>query len=330
MSWKYGLRAAAVAIIATLPTSYAQAQTTTQPHPTEWPNRPVRVIVNFGPGGSSDNTMRPFAERLAKVFNQQVVIENRGGASGALGLEAMTKSAPDGYTYAVTPALSVAILPHIRKTPYDPLKDLAPVSLMTTGTLLLAVHPSLPVNTVEEFVAYVKANPGKVSWGTAGIGSAGHIICEAFKMQIGGDILHVPYRGGGELLQDFLAGIHQVHVDPNTLPHVAAGKAKLLAVMDRQRHPHYPNVRLLKEIYPDFDHIGWFGMYAPAGTPPEIAKKMSDAINKVIATDASLREQLLKTALAPAGGTPADLAELTRADHAKYGALVKKLDIKTE
>jgi tripartite-type tricarboxylate transporter receptor subunit TctC len=314
----------AVCALALPPLSEARAQAA------DWPNKSIRVIVNFGPGGSADNTMRPFAERLTKVFNQQVVIENRGGASGALGLEALTKAAPDGYTFGVTPSLSVVILPHLRKTPYDPVKDLMPVVNMTTGTLLFAVHPSIPANTLQEFAAYAKANPGKVSWGTAGVGSYGHLMCEAFKLQIGADILHVPYRGGGESLQDFLAGVHQVHADPNTLPHIAAGKAKLLAVSDRQRHPHYPNVPLVKEIYPELDYVVWFAMYAPVGTPPDIVKKMNEAVNKVIATDPALKEQLLKTALAPLGGTPEELAELTKKDLAKYGELTKKLNMKAE
>lgn len=295
-----------------------------------WPNRAIRVIVNFGPGGSADNTMRPFAERLNKLLGQQVVIENRGGASGALGLEALMKSPPDGYTFGLTPSLSMVILPHLRKVPYDPVKDFAPVVNMTTGTLLLAVHPSLPVNTVTEFADYAKKNPGKVSWGTAGMGSFGHLMCEAFKAEIGADILHVPYRGGGESLQDFLAGVHQVHADPNTLPHVTAGKAKLLAVSDSQRHPHFPNVPLLRESHPNLDFIVWFAMYAPVGTPPEAIKRMNEAVNKVIASDAAIKEQLLKTALAPAGGTPEDLAKVTKADNEKYGAMVRKLNLKME
>ncbi len=295
-----------------------------------WPTKTIRVIVNFGPGGSADNTMRPFSERLTKALGQQVVIENRGGASGALGLEALTKAAPDGYTFGVTPSLSVVILPHLRKTPYDPLKDLAPVVNMTTGTLLFAVHPSIPANTVQEFAAYAKANPGKVSWGTAGVGSYGHLICEAFKLQVDADILHVPYRGGGESLADFLAGVHQVHADPNTLPHVTAGKAKLLAVSDRQRHPNFPNVPLMKEIYPELDFVVWFAMYAPSATPPAIINKMNAAVNKIIAEDKALKEVFLKTALAPLGGTPEELAELMKTDFARYGALTKKLNLKTE
>ncbi len=324
MSLRRALRAAAVLTALALPGAQAAAQGNA------WPTKSIRVIVNFGPGGSADNTMRPFAERLTKTLGQQVVIENRGGASGALGLEALMKSAPDGHTFGVTPSLSVVILPHLRKTPYDPLKDLVPVVNMTSGTLLFAVHPSIPANSVQEFAAHAKANPGKVSWGTAGVGSYGHLLCEAFKLQVGADILHVPYRGGGESLADFLAGVHQVHADPNTLPHVSAGKAKLLAVSDRQRHPLFPNVPLLKEIYPELDYVVWFAMYAPVGTPADAIAKMNAAVNKIIAEDQSLKQQLLKTALAPLGGPPGELAALTKSDFERYRALTTKLKLKTD
>lgn len=295
-----------------------------------WPQKTIRVIVNFGPGGSADNTMRPYAERLSKVFGQQVVIENRGGASGALGLEALTKAAPDGYTFALTPALSMVILPHLRKTPYDPNKDFEPVAAMTTGTLLFAVHPSIPSSSLTEFADYAKANPGKISWGTAGVGSYGHLMCEAFKLQVGADILHVPYRGGGESLQDFLAGVVQVHADPNTLPHVSAGKAKLLAVSDLRRHPLFPDVPLMKETYPELDFVVWFGLYAPKGTPREIVDQMNAAINKISREDAGLKDLLLKTALAPVIMTPEELGKLAQSDFDKFGALTAKLKLKAE
>ena len=324
MLYRSVLGAAAVAVAFALSAiSPARAQDA-------WPSKPIRVIVNFGPGGSADNTMRPYAERLTKALGQQVVIENRGGASGALGLEAVMKAAPDGYTFGVTPSLSMVILPHLRKTPYDALKDLAPVVNMTTGTLLFAVHPTSPAKTVQEFAAYAKANPGKLSWGTAGVGSYGHLMCEAFKLTTGTDILHVPYRGGGESLADFLAGVHHIHADPNTLPHVSAGKAKLLAVSDRQRHPLFPDVPLLKEAYPELDFVVWFAMYAPVGTAPAVIKRMNEEVNKISATDKELREQLLKAALAPVVMTTEELAALTKSDFERYGALTKKLNLKAE
>jgi tripartite-type tricarboxylate transporter receptor subunit TctC len=296
---------------------------------TSWPTKPVRVIVNFAPGGSSDNAMRPFAERLTRSLGQQVVIENRGGASGALGIEAAVKSPGDGYTYVVTPALSVVILPHLRATPYDPLKDLVPVTQFTDGTLLIAVHPSVPAKSIQELVAHAKQNPGKLSWGTAGVGSFGHLICEAFKLQAGMDILHVPYRGGAESLADFLAGVVQIHVDPNTMPHVGAGKAKLLAVLDRNRRPDFPDTPILKEIYPELDFLVWFAMFAPPNTPQPIVQKMAQEMNK-IARQPEMKPLLLPTALAPHPGTPEELAELMRKDHERYGKLIKQLNIRAE
>ena len=296
---------------------------------TDWPNKTVRMIVNFGPGGSTDNAMRPFAERLSQALGQQFVIENRGGASGAVGIEGAVKSAPDGYTFVATPALTVVIVPHLRKTAYDPFKDLMPVSAFTEGTLLIAVRPSIPANTVQELVAHAKQNPGKLSWGTAGIGSMGHITSEIFKQETGTDILHVPYRGGGESLADFLAGIHQIHVDPNTFPHIAAGKAKLLAVIDRRRHPDYPNVPMLKEIYPEIDFIGWFGIFAPAGTPEPIVRKFNAELNK-IAAQPDLKPLLAKLALSAYPNSPEDFGKLLRKDYDQFGALIKKLNIKSE
>lgn len=295
----------------------------------DWPNRSVRLVVNFGPGGTTDNAMRPFAERLSKALGQQFIIENRGGASGALGIEGVMKSAPDGYTYAVTPSLSLVILPHLRKLAYDPFKDLVPVSQFTEGTLLFAVHPSLPAKSVQEVVEYAKKNPGKLSWGTAGVGTYGHLICESFKLTAGIDILHVPYRGGGESLTDFLAGVFHIHADPNTMPHIQTGKANLLAVLDRNRRPDFPNVPVLREIYPELDYIVWFGVLAPAGTPADIVLKFSQEMNK-IARDEELKALLFKVATTPNPGTPSEMAALMRKDFDRYGALIRKLNLKAE
>lgn len=295
----------------------------------DWPNKTVRVIVNFGPGGSTDNAMRPFADRLSRALGQQVVIDNRGGASGAIGVEAAVKSPPDGYTFLATVSLSVVIVPHLRKTAYDPLKDLVPVTQFTDGTLLVAVHPSVPANSVQELVAYAKQNPGKLTWGTAGVGTYGHLLCESLKLQAGLDILHVPYRGGGESLADFLAGVFHIHADPNTMPHISAGKAKLLAVLDRGRRRDFPNVPVLKEIYPELDFLVWFAVFAPPGTPQPIVRKMSAEMNKV-ARDPELRERLFGVALTPHAGTPEELEVLLRKDYDRYGKLVRQLNLRTE
>lgn len=295
----------------------------------DWPNKTVKIISNFAPGGSTDNSMRPYVERLSKALGQQFVLEFRGGASGAIGLEAMVKSPPDGYTFAVTPGLSLMIVPHIRKTPYDPLKDFVPVTMPTIGTVLFAVHPTVQGNSVQEVVAFAKANPGKLSWGTAGVGSMAHVLSEVIKKEAGVNILHVPYRGGGESLADFLAGVFHIHADPNTFPHIPAGKAKLLAVIDRQRHPDYPNVPVLKEIYPSMDFLGWFGMYAPVGTPDAIVRKMAAEMVKA-SKDPEMATVLRKVALAPSAGTPEELDQQLKKDFARYGKIVKELNIRAD
>ncbi len=295
-----------------------------------WPNKSVRLVVNFGPGGTTDNAMRPYAERLSKALGQQFVIENRGGASGALGIEAVTKAAPDGYTFTVTPSLSLVILPHLRKVNYDPFKDLMPVSQFTEATLLVAVHPSIPAKSIQELVAYGKSNPGKLAWGTAGVGTYGHLVSQSFKKAAGIDILHVPYRGGGESLADFLAGVFHIHADPNTMPHVASGKANLLAVLDRQRRPDYPNVPLLKEIYPELDYIVWFAIAAPAQTPPAIAKKFAAELAKISAAP-ELKAQLFKSAITPnPAATPESMSALMRKDFDRFGEVIRQNNIKSE
>ena len=296
----------------------------------DWPRQTVKVIVNFAPGGSSDNSMRPYAERLSKALGQQFVLEHRGGASGAIGLEAVMKAPPDGYTFGITPALSMAILPHLRKTPYDPLKDFVPVTMLTAGPLLFAVHPSVPGNSVQDVVAYLKANPGKVSWGTAGVGSMGHIFAEMFRKEAGVNILHVPYRGGGESLSDFLAGVVQLHADANTFPHVSSGKVKLLALADKQRHPDHPNVPLMREIYPAIDFFGWFGLFAPVGTPEPIVNKLAAEMTRIAKEDKELAAVLRKVALSPTAGPPAELAEQLKADLDRFGKIIKEVGIKAE
>jgi tripartite-type tricarboxylate transporter receptor subunit TctC len=295
----------------------------------EWPTKPIRIISNFAAGGGTDNATRPYLEKVSKILGQQVVLENRGGASGAIGIEAVTKSAPDGYTFLATPSLSLAILPHLRKVSFDVFKDLAPVTMQTDSMMLVAVHPSLPVNSIPELVAYAKANPGKLGWGTAGVGSTGHILCETFKREAGVDILHVPYRGTAEALTDFLAGVVQINGDPPALSHVSSGKAKLLAVVSRARRPDYPDIPRLQEIYPKINVTVWFSIFAPAGTPEPIINKMAAAFNQV-SGDEDLRKLLLGFAMVPNAGSPAELKALLRADYDKYGKIIREANIRAE
>ena len=293
-----------------------------------WPDRPVKIIANFAPGGGIDNAIRPFLEPLQRAFGQPFVVEYRGGATGAIGLEAAVKSAPNGYTFAATPGISIAILPHLRATPYDPFKDLVPVSYFTWYPMMLAVHPTVPVASLKELVAYSKANPDKLSLGSSGIGSTGHLIAEAFNRAAGLTILHVPYRGSSDALTDFLAGVVQVFADPTVAPHVKAGKAKLLAVTG-QRHPEYPDVPTFGELYPEVDFVGWNALSAPVGTPEPIIRKLNQTMDS-IARMPETAAMLLKVGQFPAGGSPDDLAGILRKDYDRYGTLIRALNIRAD
>ncbi len=295
----------------------------------DWPSKPIRIISNFAPGGGTDNATRPYLDKVSKILGQQLVIDNKAGASGTIGIEAAIKSSPDGYTFLATPSLSLAIVPHIRKVAFDPFKDLSPVTMHADGMMMLSVHPSVPVASVPELVAFAKANPGKLSWGTAGVGSTGHILCEAFKREAGIDILHVPYRGTAEALTDFLAGVVQINADPPVLAHVPSGKAKLLAVVGRARRPDYPDTPRLQEIYPALDLTVWFALFAPAGTPEPIIAKVAAAFNQV-SHEPEVKSVLLGFAMTANSGTPAELADLLRSAYDKYGRMIRDFNIRAE
>jgi len=294
-----------------------------------WPSRPVKIIVNFAPGGGTDNTTRPFADRLSRALGQQFVIENRAGASGTIGVEAVTRSAPDGYTFLATGSPVLTLIPQARKVGYDPFKDLTPVARLSDYMLPIAVNLTLPVNTIQELQAYSVANPGKLNCGSAGLGTFTHMICETLKSYGKIDNTHVPYRGGADALNDFLAGITQIHSEPNVMPHVKAGKVKLLAIADRERHPDYPNVPLISEIYPDIKIVGWYGLFAPAGTPPAIINKLNAEMQK-IAVLPEIRTQFLGLALRPVTGTPEQFAAIMKTDSEYYGAMAKAINLKLD
>lgn len=294
-----------------------------------WPNKPIRIIVNYQPGGSTDNATRAYLPHLSAALGQQAVIENKGGAAGAIGLEAAAKSPPDGYTFVTTPVASTTMIPQFRKTGYDPFKDLAPVSKFCDYTALLTAHPSLGVETLPDLVALSKRKPGTLNFGGVGVGTLTQLIVVMLNKESGTDLAYVPYRGAGEALPDILAGVVTTYLDPNALPHVAAGKLKLLAVVDRVRHPDYPDKPLISEFYPKLDFVGWFGMYAPAGTPKAIIDRMSDELNKV-STMPEMKAHLLKFAIRPTPSSPEELAAATRRDWDRYGAVIREANIKME
>ncbi len=314
------------AAIAAVPMAVASGRASAQDN---WPSKPVRIVVNFAPGGGTDNATRPFADRLSRVFGQQFVVENKPGASGTIGAEGVVRSAPDGYTFLATGSPVLTVIPQARKVNWDPIKDLAPVARLADYMLPIVVNPSLPVNTIQELQAYAKANPGKLACGSAGLGTFTHLICETLKSNGGIDNLHVPYRGGADALNDFLSGVTQIHSEPNVMPHVKSGKAKLLAIADRERHPDYPNVPLISEVYPEIAIVGWYALFAPAGTPPAIIKRLNEEINK-IAVLPELKPQFLGLALRPVTGSSEHFAAMIKADTEYYGKMVRALNLKLE
>lgn len=322
------VKAAVALVMAVLLPSSAMAQGAGQ-DAQAWPTKPVKIIVNYPPAGSTDNATRPYADRLSRMFGQQFVIENRGGASGAVGVEAGVKSSPDGYTFFATPVATLAILPHARSSPYDPFKDMLPVTQFADSTLVVAVHPSIPAKSIAELVTYAKANPGKLVFASSGLGTMTQMIYENLKLSSGVDMLHVPYRGGAESLNDFLAGVAQVFSEGNVLPHVQTGKARLLAVVDSERHPDFPDVPMLSEVFPECDLINWFALFAPMGTSQAVIQKLSAGMN-TIARLPEIKAHYLKLALRPRDGTPEQLAAVLRKDYDRYGKLIRDLKIRLD
>src|SRR6476659_2646277 len=236
-----------------------------------WQDRAVKIILPYAPGGATDAIGRPWADHLTQAFGQQFVIENRGGAGGMIGTEAASKAAPDGYTFLLTPNATLSVLPNMRKTPYDPVKSFDPVARVGDLVCGFVIHPAVGPKNFKEMVAYAKANPGKLSYGSAGLGTSTHLRIEMLKYRAGIDILHVPYRGSADALNDHLPNTVQMMNEINVLPHVKAGKLILLDINYTERHPEFPDVPTLTELgFPNSDVPIWYSIQAPAAPPPEI------------------------------------------------------------
>ncbi len=295
-----------------------------------WPDKPVKLILPYPPGGSTDLIGRPWAEALTQAFGQQFVIENRGGAGGMIGAEAASKAAPDGYTFLLTANNTLSILPQLRKTPYDPLKSFAPVGRVGDLVCGFTVHPSTGIKTFKELIAHAKANPGKLSYGSAGLGTATHMRLEMLKFKAGLDILHVPYRGSGEALNDLLANNVQMMNEVNVIPHVKAGKLTLLNINHAKRHAEFPQVpTLAEEGFSGADVPIWFGVFAPAGTPADIIATMNAKMLE-IAKQPNLNTQLGAINVAILPQTSDELGRFVAQDIANNGELIKAAKIKLD
>jgi tripartite-type tricarboxylate transporter receptor subunit TctC len=300
-------------------------------HAQDWPTRPVRVIVPFAAGGSTDVAARMVAEHLTRAFGQQVFVENRTGANGVIGIEAAAKSDPDGYTVLIT-ADAIASNPHVYKVSYDALKDLTPVIQLSRQPIVVAVHPSLGVKTLAELIALAKKQPG-IRFGTgSGVGSSQHMVMQWFAQLAGIELEQVPYRGGGQAINDLIAGHVQLGSLGSTplIPHYKAGKLLLLAQTTEARAESLPEI-------PTFQEAGikglvidqWLGVLVPAGTPAAIVARLNAEVAKALA-DPAIKTSFANSALEPIGGSTESFARLMRDDFAKYERLTRELKIKAQ
>ncbi|RIX75667.1 Bug family tripartite tricarboxylate transporter substrate binding protein [Acidovorax cavernicola] len=301
-------------------------------HADTWPSKPIKVIVNFPAGGAADQLARAVSQPLQEALKQPVVIENRGGANGNVGGEAVARATADGYTLLMSSGGMVSVNPHLyARMSFDPAKDLMPVAAAARVLVFLVTRPSLPPTDVKSFMAYLKANPGKLSYGSPGNGSSPHLAGEMFKSQAGLFALHVPYRGAAPALQDLLAGQIDYAFDPGiALNQVRAGKLKLLAVGSPHRSSQFPDVPTLDEAgLRGFDADTVFGFYAPAGTPPDVVAQLNTQINRALALPA-VKERIAAIGGEPAPGTPADFQRRALADSQRFGALIRERGIKAD
>src|SRR5215475_7411792 len=294
-----------------------------------WPDKPVRIIVPFAAGGGTDLVARPWAEKLSQAFRQQFIIENRGGASGLIGAEAAAKSPPDGYTFLVAAATSVITVPLLRKVPYDHTSFQA-VGRLGDNVCGFVVHPSIGARTFNEVIDYAKQNPGKMAFGSSGTGTVPHMRFEMLKFRTGVDILHVPYRGGADSLQDLLPGnIHMMN-EPNTLPHVKAGKLHLVCVNHTARMVDFPDVPTLTELgFPGSDVPLWFCLWAPGGTPKAIINKLNAKLNEISSTD-DMKAKLQLAGAVPVVQLPEDVERFRAEETKSIAELIKIANIKLE
>jgi tripartite-type tricarboxylate transporter receptor subunit TctC len=294
----------------------------------DWPSRPIRFIVPFPAGGSTDIAARVIGEHLSRVLGQQIVVENKSGATGNIGFEAAVRSAPDGYSVLIGPD-QVVSAPHVFKVGFDPLKDLVPIIQLSRQPVVLAVHPSLSVNSLADLIAMAKAHPG-MSFATSGVGSQQQFVAEWFAKITGIKLEHVPYRGGGQAINDLVAGhikIASLGSSP-LIPHYKVGTVRLIAQSTATRSPSLPDVPTYQESgITELALDQWLGVFVPAGTPPAIVARLNSEMNKALAV-AAIRESFLQSAQEPIGGSAEAFARLVREDFAKYERLVRELNIK--
>ena len=291
-----------------------------------WPAKSVKIVVPFVAGGATDVVARLLAQKLTEAWGQSVVVENRAGAGGNIGADVVAKSAPDGYTLLMTSGSIVTANPHIYKAmSFDPAKDLAAITNVATGPQVIAVSTVMPAKDLRELIAYAKANPGKVNFGSAGVGTQTHLAAENFAYAAGVDITHVPYKGEAAAITDLIGGQIQL-ATPNlgaVMAHIQQGKMRALAVTSPQRSAQLPDVPAASEVLAGFENAGWFGLMAPAGTPREVIERIQRDSARILLAD-EFRGKLAQQGMAPVANSPAEFSAAIREESARWAKIVKE------
>ncbi len=297
-----------------------------------YPDKPVRMLVPFAPGGGSDIVARLLAQKTGVLWNQSVVVDNRGGGGGVAGTNAVAKSAPDGYTLLLT-SISIAYAPALYGSlPYDTERELAPCVLLVVQPSILGVHPALPVKSVAELIALAKTKPGEIRYSSGGGGSAPHLAAEIFRSTAGIQLTHVPYKGGGAIVTAVLSGEVQMLFAgvASLMPHIKVGRLRALAVTSTTRSKAAPDLPSIAEAgLPGAEFDGWYGLLLPAGTPRDIVARINADYNKVLAA-ADVQERLLASGFEPLGGTPQKFADYLRSETRKWTKVVREANIRIE
>jgi tripartite-type tricarboxylate transporter receptor subunit TctC len=296
-----------------------------------YPSRPIRMIVPFVPGGSTDIIARLVARKMTDGMGQQVVVDNRSGGGGTMGAETTVRANPDGYTLILVSG-SYTVNPALHKLPYDPVRDVTPISMVGAGPFVVASHPSLAAKTVRELIDYAKANPGKINYGSGGTGSLTHLVIELFKLMAGIDMTHVPYKGSGQVITDLIGG--QVHLTfgatLSMLPHVTSGKLRGIAVTGKSRSPVIPDLPTVAESgLPGYEAISWYGMLAPPRLPTRIVLALNNEMKRIVSLP-DIRERLGREGFEAMHTTPEAFAQTMAEDVAKWPKVVKAANIRAE
>ena len=304
----------------------------TQPLAQDYPSRPVTIVVGYTPGATSDLLARTVAERLNAAWGQSVIVDNRSGVGGNIAAAYVARAPGDGYTLMVgTDAIMTSNVYLYKNTPFDPVKDFAPITNAGANIICLAVHVDLPVNSVAQLIAYAKANPGRLQYGSSGTGSPHHLAGELLRQKTGIDVVHVPYRGGGATINDLLGGhIKVAFLSLSTaVPHLGTGKIKIVAVVEKARYAGMPDIPTIAETVPGFEMSSWLGFFAPAATPAPLIMRLNEAMVKVLTID-TVKEKLASLGLVVAPSTPSELAAIIKEGLAVRGQLVKAANIQAE